>query len=94
MTKTTNLENIQQNRRPRTLNPLLAHPPQQALEPRIIPLDDRPRAEESHDPRTFGKRAEHDGDPAVLVNMTDGLAAGAGGVDVGGVVGAEDGEGG
>lgn len=88
------LENIQQNHRSGALNPLLPHPLQQPFKPHVVPLDNLARAEKPQDPRARGERTEHDGDPAVFVDMADAFAAGTGGVDVGGVVGVEDGEGG
>lgn len=89
----TYLPNPQQNHRPRPLHPPLIHPSQHLLEPHIIPLHHLPSTKEPHDPWTLFKRAEHDRDAAVLVDVRDGLAAGARGVDVGGAGRAEDGEG-
>ena len=90
MARKTYFENIQQNHRPSTLDPLLPHLFQQPVEPRIIPLDNLPHTEESHDPRTLGKRTEHDRDPTIFIHVTDTLAARTGGIDVGGVVGTGD----
>ena len=58
-----------------------------------IPLHHAPPTEKPHDPWTSLKGAEHDCHPPVLVHVADGLAAGAGAVDVGGLVGGEDAEG-
>ena len=90
MARNAYFENIQEDYSPSALDPLLPHLPQQPLKPPIVPLDHLPRAEKPQDPRARGKRTEHDGDPAIFVHVADGLAAGAGGVDVGGVVRVED----
>lgn len=61
---------------------------------RPVPFDDTAGAEETEDTGGGEEGAEHEGDAAILVEMADGLVAGAGAVDVGSFVGAEDGEGG
>lgn len=60
----------------------------------LIPLYYTARAEKPHDSRRGSKRAEHDGTAAVLVDVRDGLCAGAGGINVSTLCGREDGEGG
>lgn len=90
----THLPNLQHNHRPRPLHPPPPHPPHPPLKPPLIPLHHPPPAKKPQDPRTPVERAEHDRHAPVLVDVGDGLAAGARGVDVGGRAGREDGEGG
>ena len=93
MDRLIHFEDIESNHRPRALDPLHAHLVDQGPEPRLIPFDHRARAEEAQDPGRRQEGAEHDGDPPVFVEVADGLAPGAGSIDVGGVVRIEDGKG-
>jgi hypothetical protein len=86
----TYLEDIQENNRPSTLNPHLTHPLQQRFKLWLIPLNDPARAEEAHDAGRGAEAAEHEGDAGVLIDVGDGLAAGARGVDVCHARGRED----
>lgn len=91
----TNLPNPQLHHRPRPLRPLLPHPPDQLRKPLpIIILHNPTPAKQPQDPRTSLKAAEHNRHAAILINVRDGLGAGARGVDVGSRVGVEDREGG
>ena len=90
----TDLENLQQNHRSRAHDPLLSHLSDQPPETGRIPLHHFRLAEEPQDPRRGIKGAKHDGDAAVLVHVADGFTAGAGAVDISGLGGGEDGEGG
>ena len=49
-------------------------------------------AEDAHDARRGPERHEHQGQPAVLVDVADGLAPGPGAVDVGDPGGRQDGQ--
>lgn len=55
-------------------------------------LDDLAGAEQAVDARSGVKRAEHQGQPAVLLDVGDGLVARAGGIDVGDLIGRQDAE--
>jgi hypothetical protein len=87
------LENIQQDNRPHTGELLIPHFRQPPFKAWLVPLDNAPRAEESHNARTGLKGAEHDGHSAVLKDVRDGLDPGPGGIDVGAEIGVEDAEG-
>ena len=86
----THLEDVQDDDGPGTLDPRLSHLLQQDVELGPVPLDDAARAEEAHDARGRAEAAEHERDAGILVDMRDGLAAGARGVDVGHGGGRED----
>ena len=59
-----------------------------------MPLDDPSSTKQSQNAWTGSKRAAHQSYPPILADVADSLVAGARGIDVGCLVGAEDREGG
>lgn len=87
------LENIQVGNRPGLTDPLFTHSLQQWLILLRIPFHDSCFTEPAHDPGRGFEGAEHDRHSSVFIDVGDCLAAGAGGVDIGDMVGGEDCEG-
>lgn len=69
-----------------------SHAIEHHLELGLVPFDDPAGAEETEDARRGEERAEHDGNASILVDMADGLVAGAGDIDIGSFIGAQDGK--
>lgn len=59
----------------------------------LVAFDDTAGAEEAEDARGSEEGAEHEGDSAIFLEMADGLVARASGIDIGSLIGREDGEG-
>jgi len=78
----THLPDVEKYHRPCTCKVLLPHPAERIGVSRVGVFDHSASTEKTHDPRRLAEGAEHYRRSAILIQVADGLGAGAGHVDV------------